>query len=73
MAVSRPWSMRDLCRVRARLWDKPFLSQEMTNLPKLLGEGSLEVEEEPYATLSKDNDVPMEVKDLLDDSDTLAT
>ncbi|RWV77161.1 hypothetical protein BHE74_00001927 [Ensete ventricosum] len=49
MAVSRPWSMCDLCRVRARLWDKPFLSQEMANLPKLLGEGSLEAQ---WATLT---------------------
>ncbi|RWW12854.1 hypothetical protein GW17_00023466, partial [Ensete ventricosum] len=38
------WSIRDLCRVRARSQNEPFLAQEMEDLPELSGEGSLEAQ-----------------------------
>ncbi|RZS15277.1 hypothetical protein BHM03_00047089 [Ensete ventricosum] len=42
-AVSRPRSMRDLCRVRAHSQNEPFLTQEIADLPEVSGEGPLEV------------------------------
>ncbi|RWV82763.1 hypothetical protein GW17_00055707, partial [Ensete ventricosum] len=41
-AVSRPWSTRDLYGVRAHSQSKPFLAQEIADLPKMFGEGPLE-------------------------------
>ncbi|RWW69348.1 hypothetical protein BHE74_00023062 [Ensete ventricosum] len=40
--VSWPRSMRDLCRVRARSKDEPFLAQEMIDLPAMFGDDLLE-------------------------------
>ncbi|RWW69627.1 hypothetical protein BHE74_00022769 [Ensete ventricosum] len=48
-AVSRPWSIRDLYRVRARSQNEPFLAQEMADLPKMSGDGPLEAR---WATLT---------------------
>ncbi|RWV90463.1 hypothetical protein GW17_00047328 [Ensete ventricosum] len=48
-AVSRPRSIRDLYRVRARSQNEPFLAQEMADLPKMSGDGPLEAR---WATLT---------------------
>ncbi|RZR74915.1 hypothetical protein BHM03_00046141 [Ensete ventricosum] len=38
-AMSRPRSMRDLCKVKAHSKDEPFLAQEMANLPIMFSDG----------------------------------
>lgn len=40
--ISRPRSMRDLCKVKARLKDEPFYALEIADLPTSSREGPLE-------------------------------
>ncbi|RRT75031.1 hypothetical protein B296_00030129 [Ensete ventricosum] len=53
-ATSRPQSIRDLYRVRARSRDEPFLAQEIVNLLEQSREGSLEA---LWATLTPKSQV----------------
>ncbi|RZR94270.1 hypothetical protein BHM03_00022938 [Ensete ventricosum] len=39
--VPRPWSIRDLCQVKAQVPDEPYMAREIADLPKLVRDSSL--------------------------------
>ncbi|RWW00372.1 hypothetical protein BHE74_00037607 [Ensete ventricosum] len=39
--VNRPWSMRELCRVKAYAPDEPYMAREMVDLPELVWDSPL--------------------------------
>ncbi|RRT68242.1 hypothetical protein B296_00035753 [Ensete ventricosum] len=65
-AVSRPRSIRDLCRVKAHSQNEPFLTREITDLPEMYGEGPLEVR---WAMLTPRSKVWAKVQKLKDKVD----
>ncbi|RWW85550.1 hypothetical protein BHE74_00005752 [Ensete ventricosum] len=39
--VACSWSMRDLCRVKARVPDEPYMAREIVELPESVGDSPL--------------------------------